>query len=183
MQWTSNYKVKSHKFGEVHVTKLTFCQKETKSHTRACETNPSFSIGKFQRVSYYHLQNEDFLLHIHSTEIATNFFRTEKRGSGSANHSFWILSVSVSGSELCFRRMDVLQSHRAEMLTIAMAVVAIGVGTAYYFYVTKKPKGLSIIFLFFLFFLSTFFIIFIFIAHGFLFQRFKCNFFFSFSIF
>ncbi|CAL9000590.1 unnamed protein product [Prunus brigantina] len=37
--------------------------------------------------------------------------------------------------------MDVLQSHRAEMLTIAMAVVAIGVGTAYYFYVTKKPKG------------------------------------------
>ncbi|KAL6276748.1 hypothetical protein ACE6H2_020349 [Prunus campanulata] len=37
--------------------------------------------------------------------------------------------------------MDVLQSHRAEMLTIAVAVVAIGVGTAYCFYVTKKPKG------------------------------------------
>ncbi|PQQ14072.1 NADH--cytochrome b5 reductase 1-like [Prunus yedoensis var. nudiflora] len=37
--------------------------------------------------------------------------------------------------------MDVLQSHRAEMLTIAMAVVAISVGTAYYFYVTKKTKG------------------------------------------
>ncbi|PRQ32749.1 putative cytochrome-b5 reductase [Rosa chinensis] len=37
--------------------------------------------------------------------------------------------------------MAVLQSHRAEMLSIAVAVVAIGVGTAYYFYVTRKPKG------------------------------------------
>ncbi|XP_031273832.1 NADH--cytochrome b5 reductase 1-like [Pistacia vera] len=39
--------------------------------------------------------------------------------------------------------MDALQSHRVEMLSIAVALVAIGAGTAYYFYVTrtKKPKG------------------------------------------
>ncbi|KAJ0083868.1 hypothetical protein Patl1_30143 [Pistacia atlantica] len=39
--------------------------------------------------------------------------------------------------------MDALQSHRVEMLSIAVALVAIGAGTAYYFYVTrtKKPKA------------------------------------------
>ncbi|KAH7541892.1 hypothetical protein FEM48_Zijuj02G0015500 [Ziziphus jujuba var. spinosa] len=37
--------------------------------------------------------------------------------------------------------MDALQSHRVEMLSIAVALVAIGAATAYYFYVTKKPKG------------------------------------------
>ncbi|KAK9280002.1 hypothetical protein L1049_013686 [Liquidambar formosana] len=37
--------------------------------------------------------------------------------------------------------MDVLQSHRVEMLGIAVAVVAIAAGSAYYFYFTKKPKG------------------------------------------
>ncbi|KAK3205456.1 hypothetical protein Dsin_019502 [Dipteronia sinensis] len=37
--------------------------------------------------------------------------------------------------------MDHLQSHRMEMLSIAVALVAIGAGTAYYFYVTRKPKG------------------------------------------
>lgn len=38
--------------------------------------------------------------------------------------------------------MDISQSHRVEMvrLSIAVALVAIGAGTAYYFYVTKKPK-------------------------------------------
>ncbi|KAJ7964843.1 NADH-cytochrome b5 reductase [Quillaja saponaria] len=37
--------------------------------------------------------------------------------------------------------MDFLQSHRAEMLSMGMALVAIVGSTAYYFYVTKKPKG------------------------------------------
>ncbi|OWM73592.1 NADH--cytochrome b5 reductase 1-like [Punica granatum] len=37
--------------------------------------------------------------------------------------------------------MDSLQSHRAEMISIAVALVAIGAGTAYYFYIHKKPKG------------------------------------------
>ncbi|KDO47650.1 hypothetical protein CISIN_1g046552mg, partial [Citrus sinensis] len=39
--------------------------------------------------------------------------------------------------------MDISQSHGVEMmrLIIAVALVAIGAGTAYYFYVTKKPKG------------------------------------------
>ncbi|WCJ41555.1 NADH:cytochrome B5 reductase 1 [Euphorbia peplus] len=34
--------------------------------------------------------------------------------------------------------MDNLRSHRAEMISIAVALVAIGAGTAYYFYLTKK---------------------------------------------
>lgn len=37
--------------------------------------------------------------------------------------------------------MDLLQSHRVEMLSVAVALVAIGVGSAYYYYLTKKPKG------------------------------------------
>ncbi|GAY55550.1 hypothetical protein CUMW_165040 [Citrus unshiu] len=39
--------------------------------------------------------------------------------------------------------MDISQSHGVEMmrLIIAVALVAIGARTAYYFYVTKKPKG------------------------------------------
>ncbi|GMG98372.1 hypothetical protein Nepgr_000212 [Nepenthes gracilis] len=37
--------------------------------------------------------------------------------------------------------MDALQAHRAEILTIAVALIAIGAGTAYYLYITKKPKG------------------------------------------
>nr|AAV69020.1 NADH:cytochrome b5 reductase [Vernicia fordii] len=38
--------------------------------------------------------------------------------------------------------MESIQSHRAEMITIAVALFAIGAGTAYYFYITsKKPKG------------------------------------------
>ncbi|KAG8655594.1 NADH--cytochrome b5 reductase 1 isoform X2 [Manihot esculenta] len=38
--------------------------------------------------------------------------------------------------------MESLQSHRAEMISIAVALLAIGAGTAYYFYITtKKPKG------------------------------------------
>ncbi|KAI9194910.1 hypothetical protein LWI28_010089 [Acer negundo] len=37
--------------------------------------------------------------------------------------------------------MDHFQSRRMEMLSIAVALVAIGAGTAYYFYVTRKPKG------------------------------------------
>lgn len=40
--------------------------------------------------------------------------------------------------------MDSLRSHshRVEMLSIAVALLAIGAGTAYYFYITRKPKGL-----------------------------------------
>lgn len=37
--------------------------------------------------------------------------------------------------------MDFLQSHRVEMISMAVALVAIVGGTAYYYYVTKKPKG------------------------------------------
>ncbi|EEF34822.1 NADH--cytochrome b5 reductase 1 isoform X2 [Ricinus communis] len=38
--------------------------------------------------------------------------------------------------------MDSLQSHKAEMISIAVALLAVGAGTAYYFYLTsKKPKG------------------------------------------
>ncbi|XP_048136034.1 NADH--cytochrome b5 reductase 1-like [Rhodamnia argentea] len=37
--------------------------------------------------------------------------------------------------------MEPLQSHRVEMLSIAVAVVVVGAGTAYYFYLQKKPKG------------------------------------------
>ncbi|GAB4824558.1 NADH-cytochrome b5 reductase [Ancistrocladus abbreviatus] len=37
--------------------------------------------------------------------------------------------------------MEFMQSHRAEMISIAVALVAITAGTAYYFYLTKKPKG------------------------------------------
>lgn len=51
--------------------------------------------------------------------------------------------------------MDALQSHRVEMLSIAVALVAIGAGTAYYFYVTrpKKPKGFIFTF-YYLFWIS-----------------------------
>ena len=38
--------------------------------------------------------------------------------------------------------MESLQSHRVEMISIAVALVAIGAGTAFYFYITKKPKGI-----------------------------------------
>ncbi|KAJ4724599.1 NADH-cytochrome b5 reductase [Melia azedarach] len=37
--------------------------------------------------------------------------------------------------------MEVLHSHRVGMLSIAVALVAIGAGTAYYLYITKKSKG------------------------------------------
>ncbi|KAL3752250.1 hypothetical protein ACJRO7_012975 [Eucalyptus globulus] len=37
--------------------------------------------------------------------------------------------------------MEPLQSHRVEMLSIAVALVAVGAGTAYYFYLQRKPKG------------------------------------------
>lgn len=39
--------------------------------------------------------------------------------------------------------MDSLRSHshRIEMLSMAVALLAIGAGTAYYFYITRKPKG------------------------------------------
>ena len=37
--------------------------------------------------------------------------------------------------------MELLQSHRAEMITIAVALVAVVGATAYYYYLTKKPKG------------------------------------------
>ncbi|KAK4762967.1 hypothetical protein SAY86_008735 [Trapa natans] len=37
--------------------------------------------------------------------------------------------------------MDCLQSHRVEMLSLAVALIAVGAGTAYYFYIQKKPKG------------------------------------------
>ncbi|XP_068662181.1 NADH--cytochrome b5 reductase 1 [Aristolochia californica] len=36
--------------------------------------------------------------------------------------------------------MDILQTHRIEVVSIAVAVVAIGAGAAY-FYLSKKPKG------------------------------------------
>ncbi|CAK9314085.1 unnamed protein product [Citrullus colocynthis] len=38
---------------------------------------------------------------------------------------------------------SLVPSHRPELLTVAVAVVAVGVATAYYFYITKKskPKG------------------------------------------
>ncbi|KAH9619315.1 hypothetical protein KSS87_004050 [Heliosperma pusillum] len=36
--------------------------------------------------------------------------------------------------------MDNLQYHRTGMLSIAVALVAISVGTAYYFYLSRKPK-------------------------------------------
>ncbi|CBI24351.3 hypothetical protein VitviT2T_008713 [Vitis vinifera] len=37
--------------------------------------------------------------------------------------------------------MELLHSHRVEVLSIAVALAAIGAGTAYYFYFIKKPKG------------------------------------------
>ncbi|KAF3454112.1 hypothetical protein FNV43_RR04559 [Rhamnella rubrinervis] len=37
--------------------------------------------------------------------------------------------------------MDTLQSHRVEMLSIAIAFVAIGAASAYYVYINRKPKG------------------------------------------
>lgn len=37
--------------------------------------------------------------------------------------------------------MDFMQSHRAEILSIAVALVAVGAGTAYYLYLSKKPKS------------------------------------------
>ncbi|KAI4308325.1 hypothetical protein L6164_031410 [Bauhinia variegata] len=37
--------------------------------------------------------------------------------------------------------MDFLQTHRVEMISMAVALVAVVGGTAYYFYVTRKPKG------------------------------------------
>lgn len=37
--------------------------------------------------------------------------------------------------------MELVQSHRAEMITIAVALVAVVGATAYYYYLTKKPKG------------------------------------------
>ncbi|XP_054797712.1 NADH--cytochrome b5 reductase 1-like [Prosopis cineraria] len=37
--------------------------------------------------------------------------------------------------------MEFLHTHRAEMISMAVALVAIMGGTAYYYYVTKKPKG------------------------------------------
>ncbi|KAG4906794.1 hypothetical protein AAZX31_20G050000 [Glycine max] len=37
--------------------------------------------------------------------------------------------------------MEFSQSHRVEMISMAVALVAIVGGTAYYYYVTKKPKG------------------------------------------
>jgi hypothetical protein len=51
--------------------------------------------------------------------------------------------------------MENLQSHRAEMIGIAVALVAIGASTAFYFYITKKPKGI-----FFLYFGIWVFVIF-----------------------
>jgi len=52
--------------------------------------------------------------------------------------------------------MESLQSHRVEMISIAVALVAIGAGTAFYFYITKKPKGI----IFFLYFIIWVFVIF-----------------------
>lgn len=37
--------------------------------------------------------------------------------------------------------MEHLQSHRVEIVSIAVALAAIGAATAYYLYFTKKPKG------------------------------------------
>ncbi|KAE8037680.1 hypothetical protein FH972_010247 [Carpinus fangiana] len=37
--------------------------------------------------------------------------------------------------------MELLQSHRAEMISIAVALAAIVGGSAYYYYLTRKPKG------------------------------------------
>lgn len=37
--------------------------------------------------------------------------------------------------------MELAQSHRAEMISIAVAVVAVGAAAAYYYYITKKSKA------------------------------------------
>ncbi|XP_057971377.1 NADH--cytochrome b5 reductase 1-like isoform X1 [Malania oleifera] len=37
--------------------------------------------------------------------------------------------------------MEFMQSHKVEMLGIAVALVAVGATTAFYLYLTKKPKG------------------------------------------
>jgi hypothetical protein len=44
---------------------------------------------------------------------------------------------------LALSKMELLQSHRAEMISIAVALVAIVGGSAYYYYLTRKPKGLA----------------------------------------
>ncbi|CAM8886764.1 hypothetical protein QQ045_025063 [Rhodiola kirilowii] len=37
--------------------------------------------------------------------------------------------------------MDQAQSHRKEMIAMAVALAAVGAGTAYYLYINRKPKG------------------------------------------
>ncbi|CAN1163838.1 NADH--cytochrome b5 reductase 1 [Linum perenne] len=37
--------------------------------------------------------------------------------------------------------MDAIQTRRTEVISIVVALVAIGARTAYYFYLTKKPKA------------------------------------------
>lgn len=46
------------------------------------------------------------------------------------------------------QKMEFSQSHRVEMISMAVALVAIVGGTAYYYYVTKKPKGFAFVFFF-----------------------------------
>ena len=81
--------------------------------------------------------SQKFLLQ-NNTQLQPNR-STREKGESESERPLVLLNPILC---LClFERMAVLQSHRAEMLSIAMAVVAIGVGTAYYFYVTRKPKG------------------------------------------
>lgn len=43
--------------------------------------------------------------------------------------------------------MENLQAHRIELTAIAVALVAVGAGAAYYFYLNKKPKGTNYCFI------------------------------------
>ena len=67
--------------------------------------------------------------------------------------------------------MEILQLHRAEMIGMAVALVAIGASTTFYFYITKKPKGIY----FFVFWYLGFCYFFL------LFMKFEASLFFSFS--
>lgn len=72
--------------------------------------------------------------------MATKYLMRKKK-------TFRTLDIRVRSiiGEAEAERMDALQSHRVETLSIAVALVAIGAATAYYFYVTKKKsKGLPL---------------------------------------
>lgn len=89
----------------------------------------------------------------YKTEGGGRFTPDQTRRGGSECETDWFtLAFSSRGNPLLVRSlavgellwswgMDSLQSHRVEMLSLAVALVAIGAGTAYYFYIHRKPKG------------------------------------------